>query len=64
MPEEYQKILNFINHHKQLKAPYIIYADFEVLTTKIEGAELDPAKSNTRKTQHHETCGFGYVRCC
>jgi hypothetical protein len=25
------------------------------------GAELDPAKSNTQKTQHHETCGFGYV---
>jgi hypothetical protein len=61
MPAEDQKILKFINHHKQLKAPYIIYADFEALTTKIEGTELDPAKSNTQKTQHHETCGFGYV---
>jgi hypothetical protein len=61
MPEEDQKILKFINHHKKLKAPYIINADFEALTTKIEGAELDPAKSNTQKTQHHETCGFGYV---
>jgi hypothetical protein len=61
MPAENQKILKFINHHRQLKAPYIIYADFEALTTKIEGAELDPAKSNTQKSQHHETCGFGYV---
>ncbi|XP_064629257.1 uncharacterized protein LOC135488549 [Lineus longissimus] len=61
MPAEDQKMLRFVNHHKQLKAPYIIYADFEALTTKIEGAEFDPAKSNTQKTQHHETCGFGYV---
>jgi hypothetical protein len=55
MPEEDQNILKFINHHKQLNAPYVIYADFEAFTTKIEGAELDPAKSNTQKTQHHET---------
>jgi hypothetical protein len=61
IPEEDQKILKFINHHKQLKAPYIIYAHFEALTTKIEVAELDPAKSNTQKTQNHEPCGFGYV---
>jgi len=61
MPTEDQKILRFVNHHKQLKVPYIIYADFEALTAKIEGAELDPTKSNTQKTQHHEACGFGYV---
>jgi hypothetical protein len=48
MPEEDQKILKYIKYHKQLKAPYIIYADFEAITTKIEGAELDPAKSNTQ----------------
>jgi hypothetical protein len=59
MPVEDQNILKFINHHKQLKAPYIIYADFGALTTKIEGAEIDSAKSNTKTTQHHETCGFG-----
>jgi hypothetical protein len=43
------------------QSTYIIYTDFEALTTKIKGVELDPAKSNTQKTQHHETCGFGYV---
>ena len=66
MPEEGKNRLTFQNHHKQLPAPYIIYADFESLTTKIEGAELDPTKSNTsKKTQHHEACSYCYtvVRC-
>ena len=64
MPEDGKK-LTFQNHHKQLPAPYIIYADFEALTTKIEGPELNPTKSNTRRTQHHEACSYAYimVRC-
>ncbi|MEW8615747.1 MAG: hypothetical protein AB2610_21530, partial [Candidatus Thiodiazotropha sp.] len=37
MPEEGKNKLTFQNHHKQLPAPYIIYADFEALTTKVEG---------------------------
>jgi hypothetical protein len=65
MPEEGKNKLTFQNHHKQLPAPYIIYADFEALTTKIEGPDLDPSKSNTQKTQHHEACSYCYivVRC-
>ena len=50
MPEEGKNKLTFQNHHKQLPAPYIIYADFEALTTKVEGPELDPTKSNTQRT--------------
>ena len=63
MTEEGKNKLAFQNHHKQLPAPYIIYADF--LTTKVEGPELDPTKSNTRKTQQHEACSYCYimVRC-
>ena len=52
----------FQNHHKQLPAPYVIYADFEALTTKVEGPELDPTKSNTQRTQHYETCSYCYVK--
>ena len=37
MPEEGKTKLTFQNHHKQLTAPYITYADFEALTTKVEG---------------------------
>ncbi|KAK3795736.1 hypothetical protein RRG08_027294 [Elysia crispata] len=62
MPEEGKNKFTFQNHHKQLPAPYIIYADFEALTTKVEGPELDPTKSNTQRTQHHEACSYCYVK--
>ena len=61
MPEEGKNILSFQNHHKQLKAPFVIYADFEALTTKIEGPALNPSRSNTQKTQEHEACSYCYV---
>ena len=60
MPQEGK--LTFQSHHKQLPAPYVIYADFEALTTKVEGPELDPNKSNTQRIQHHETCSYCYVK--
>ena len=65
MPEEGKNKLTYQNHHKQLPAPYIIYADFEALTTRLAGPELDPTMSNTQKTQHHEACSYSYivVRC-
>ena len=65
MPKEGENKLVFQNYHKQLPAPYIIYADFEALTAKVEGSEPDPAKSNTQRTQHHEACSYSYivVRC-
>ena len=53
--------LTFQNHHKQFLAPFVIYADFEALTTKIEGPELDPSVSSTQRTQLHETCSYCYV---
>ena len=66
MPKAGENKLTFQNHHKQFPAPFVIYADFEALTTKIEGPELDPSVSNTQRTQLHETCSYCYVvvRCC
>ena len=64
MPEEGKNKLAFQNHLKQLSALFIVYADFEALTTKVEGPELDLMKSNTRKTQHHEACSYCYVIHC
>ena len=61
MPEEGKNKLTFQNNHKQLPAPYVIYADFEALMTKIDGPELDPTKNNTQKTQEHEACSYCYV---
>ena len=61
MPSAGENKLTFQNHHKQFPAPFVIYADFEALTTKIEGPELDPCVGSTQNTQLHETCSYCYV---
>ena len=66
MPEEGENILAFQNHQKQMKAPYVIYADFEALVKKIQGCERYPesekkCKSYTEKTEWHEACGYSYI---
>ena len=65
MPSEGKNKLKFEHYYKQQKAPYIIYADFEALTKKIEGAERNPNQSNTQNSQIHEACSYCYmvVRC-
>ena len=64
MPEEGSTI-KFENYHKQLRAPFVIYDDFEALTEKIQKCQQDDGKSFTEKYQKHVDCGFGYkVVCC
>jgi hypothetical protein len=45
---------------KQLKVPYIIYADFECLQQPIQGCVNDPNKSQTLNTTRLVPCGFTY----
>ena len=64
MPEEGKNILAFQNYHKQMKAPYVIYADFEALVKKIPGCERGPDsknKSYTEKTEWHEACRYSNI---
>ena len=62
MPEEGENILAFQNYKKQMKVPYVIYADFEALVKKIQGCERNPdKKSYTEKTEWHEACGYSYI---
>ena len=62
MPEPGSKI-TFTNHHKQLPAPFVIYADFEAITEKV--GEKAQQKSHTEQYQKHTACGYGYkVVCC
>ena len=65
MPEEGKNNLAFKNYQKQMKAPYVIYADFEALVKKIQVRERDPEKyknkSYTEKTEWHEACGYSFV---
>ena len=64
MPEKGDKVY-FKNHHKQLPVPFVIYADFEALTEKIQGCRPNNEKSYTEAYQKHTDCGYGYkVVCC
>ena len=72
MPKQGENILKFNIFHKQLPVPFVIYADFEAITKKIQGCkqseEMDKDKdrrSYMEAYQTHEDCGYGYkVICC
>ena len=61
MPKEGENKMAFQNFHKQMKAPYVVYADFECIVKKIHTCEPDNKKSFTVKTEKQEPCGFSYV---
>ena len=61
MPKEGENKMYFQNFHKQMKAPYVVYADFECIVKKIHTCEPDNKKSFTVKTEKQEPCGFSYV---
>ena len=63
MPDE-GTILKFKNYHMSEKVPFMIYADTESLTKKIQSCEADPEKSYTKKYQKHELISFSYYIKC
>ena len=64
IPKKGDKVF-FKNYHKQLPVPFVIYADFEALTEKIQGCQPNNEKSYTEAYQKHTDCGYGYkVVCC
>ena len=72
MPKQGENVLKFNNFHKQLPVPFVIYANFEAITKKVQGykqsEEMEKDKdrrSYTEAYQTHEDCGYGYkVTCC
>ena len=72
MPKQGENILKFNNFHKQLPVPFVIYADFEAITKKVQGCKQSEEmgkdkdrRSHTEAYQTHEDCGYGYkVVCC
>ena len=72
MPKQGENILKFNNFHKQLPVPFVIYADFETITKKVQRCEQSEemkkdkdTRSYTEAYQTHEDCGYGYkVVCC
>ena len=63
MPKEGSKIY-FQNHQKMLPAPFVIYADFEAITEKIDSCIPSDEKSYTTTYQSHKACGYGYKLVC
>ena len=47
-----------------LPAPFVIYADFEAITEKIDGCQPSDGKSYTSTYQSHKACGYGYKLVC
>ena len=72
MPKQGENILKFNNFHKQLPVPFVIYAEFEAITKKVQSCEQSEemkknkdTRSYTEAYQTHEDCGYGYkVVCC
>ena len=61
LPNEDNAALYFKDYYKQLKVPFVIYADFESLTTKIQSSAPNPNASYTERYQYHQPCGFSYI---
>ena len=72
IPKQGDNIPKFNNFHKQLPVPFVIYADFEAITKKVQGCEQSEEmkkdkdrRSYTEAYQTHEDCGYGYkIVCC
>ena len=64
MPDKNNNILKFNNFHKQQAVPFVIYADFEAITEKIQGCRQYDEKSFTEAYQKHTDCGYGYKLVC
>ena len=54
LPEE-GTMMKFVNFRKKMKVPYVIYADFECITEKIDQVDNN---ATTRKYQKHIPSGF------
>ena len=58
MSFEDTKILEFNQYQKSDKALFIIYADLECLTEKIDGCKNNPEKPSTTKVGEHIPSDF------
>ena len=64
MPKKGENILKYTNHHKQQAIPFVIYADFEAITEKVQRCQPNNDKSYTEAYQKHKDCGYGYKVVC
>ena len=58
IPEKGENTLKFQNHHKQMSVPFVIYADFEAITEKIQGCQPNNTQSYIDKYQKYTGCSY------
>ena len=64
MPKKGENILKFNNFHKQLPVPFVIYADLEAITERVQGCRPNNKRLYTDAYQKHEDCSYGYKVTC
>ena len=64
LPDAENSLLSFKAHNKSMQVPFVVYADFESFTERLEGPITDPSNSYTHKYQKHSPSGFCYYICC
>ena len=61
MPEKGKNILQFTDYQKQMKAPFVIYADSESILEKMDTCIPAPGESSTTQIDKRKPCGFSFV---
>ena len=56
--------INFNHFHKKMRVPFVVYADFECFTEKIDTCQPNDNKSFTNRYQKHKPSGFSYLIKC
>ena len=64
MPKEDNKILKYNHGEKSMKVPFIIYADLEPLSEKMNTYRNNPKKSSTTKIYKHIAYGYSLFTHC
>ena len=64
MPNEDNKILKYNHGEKSLKAPFIIYSDFECFLEKMHSCQNNPKKSYTEKKTKHTPSDYSLFTNC
>ena len=56
--------IKFNHFHKKMRVPFVVYADFESFTEKIDTCQPDDGRSFTNRYQKHRPSGFSYIIKC
>ena len=58
------KYITFKNHNRKMQVPFVVYADFECFTEKMDTCSPDDRDSFTNQYQKHKPSGFCYLIKC